>query len=210
MRILLFTPVKNLYLNTLAAIHQIEWSGPIAWVQWRDNPNRDGRMNVVNAYNAARSLCLSGRWDALLCVENDILPPRQTLKRLASVEADVVYGLYCYRSPGHTWNISRNGAHLNTHLDLARLAWGKVGEAEGYGLGCTLIHRRVLEDIAFRLVEGDSLHCDSHFAGDVKAAGFRQAADLGVRCGHIVNHYRIVWPDIEQPKLYRYSFGDNT
>jgi len=176
-------------------------------VQWRNNPDRDGRVNVVNAYNAGRDLCLAGQWDALLCIENDILPPRHALQRLAAVEADVVYSLYCYRWPGHTWNVSRNGSHLNTNPNLARLAWGKVSEAEGYGLGCTLIHRRVLETIAFRLVEGDALHCDSHFAEDVAAAGFRQAADLGVRCGHIVNPYRIVWPDIEQPKLYRYSFG---
>jgi len=207
MKILVFTPIKNLYLNTLVAIHQMEWPDPITWVQWRDNPDLDGRVNVVKAYNAGRALCLAG-WDALLCIENDILPPRNTLQRLAAVEADVIYGLYCYRAPGHTWNISRNGAHLSAHPELARLAWGKVGEAEGYGLGCTLIHQRVLEQIEFRLVEGDSLHCDSHFADDVKAAGFRQAADLGVCCGHIVNHYRIVWPDVEQPGLYRYSFGE--
>jgi len=207
MKILVFTPIKNLYLNTLVAIHQMEWSSPIAWVQWCDNADQDGRVNVVNAYNGGRALCLSG-WDALLCIENDIIPPRATLQRLAAVKADVIYGLYCYRYPGHAWNAYHNGYQLSAKPAEARAAWGSVCEVEGYGLGCTLIHRHVLEKIEFRITQGNELHCDSYFAEDVKAAGFRQICDLGVRCGHIVNHYRIVWPDIDQPKLYRYSFGE--
>jgi hypothetical protein len=208
MQIFCFTPVRNLYLNTLVAIHQLVWPGPLAWMQWRSNSSPDGRVNVLNAYRLGRALCLTGEWDAMLCVENDIVPPRDALQRLAAVEADVAYGLYCYRQPGHVWNAYCNGYQLSGKPAEARAAWGNVCEVEGYGLGCTLIHRRVLEKIEFRIKPGDALHCDSHFAEDVKKAGFRQMCDLGVRCGHVVNHYRIVWPDIEQPKLYRYSFEE--
>ncbi len=207
MRILIFTPVQRLYLNTLVAIHQFEWDEPLTWVQWRDNPSQDGRSNIVEAYNAARNILLRGMWDAMLTIEHDIIPPKTTIKKLVATGADLAYGLYCYRWPGHTWNAFAEGKHLSLDRDIARRVWGTVTTVTGYGLGCTLIRRHVLEALSFRIESDDSLHCDSHFCNDARECGFTQACDLSVRCGHVVNDYRIVWPDIEQRGFFRYTFS---
>lgn len=215
MKILIFTPVKNLYLNSLVAMHQFDVEDPLfggefelTWMQYRHNPSANGRVNVVNAYNFARDVMLAGTWDALMTVENDIVPPKHALTNLVETNAAVAYGLYCYRGAGHTWNAARGGKHLSASRELAREHWGYVVEVEGYGLGCALIRRHVLECLKLNINDDDDLHCDSNFARDLTAAGYRQVCDLGVRCGHIVNHHRIVWPDIEQEKLFRYTFGE--
>jgi hypothetical protein len=215
MKILIFTPVKNLYLNSLVAMHQFDIQDPLfggefelTWMQYRHNPNVDGRVNVMDAYNAGREVFLAGTWDALMTIENDIIPPRHALVHLVETNAAVAYGLYCYRGAGHTWNAAHHGEHLSASRSLARENWGKIVEVEGYGLGCALIRRHVLEMLKFRISPDDDLHCDSNFSRDVAAGGYRQMCDLDVRCGHVVNRHRIVWPDVEQEKLFRYTFGE--
>jgi len=216
-RILVFTAVKNLYLNTLAAIHQIEHEGPLAWLQWRDNPHTDPRANVTGAYNAARAVCLAGAYDALLTIENDIIPPHDTLARLIFADADIAYGLYCYRQPGHLWNAYFDGQSLCLNLERARIAWGRHVHVQGYGLGCALIRRHVLADIEFRFEPDQVLHCDSYFCDAAHLAGFSQVCDLGLHCGHILNEYRVVYPALQQDetpdgagrwRTYRYEFGN--
>lgn len=218
MNILVFTAIKNLYLNTLAAIHQLEHEGPLAWLQLRDNPSPDPRENVTRAYNAARTVFLAGDYDALLTVENDVVPPRDALCKLLFAEADVAYGLYCYRQPGHLWNAYLfDGQSLVMQPDLARQAWGQVVPVQGYGLGCALIRRHVLEQIEFRFdPDQPGLHCDSHFGDDVRAAYMNQVCDTSVLCGHIINEHRMVYPDVAQNptvtgaiewRFYRYEWG---
>ena len=218
MNILVFTAIKNLYLNTLAAIHQLEHEGPLAWLQLRDNPHADPRANVTRAYNIARAIFLAGPYDALLTVENDIVPPRGALRKLLKAETDIAYGLYCYRQPGHLWNAyTFNGLSLASQPALARQVFDKVIPVRGYGLGCALIRRQVLQRLAFRFEpDQPGLHCDSHFGDDVHAADMTQVCDTSVLCGHIVNEHRMVYPDVAQNptvtgaiewRFYRYEWG---
>jgi hypothetical protein len=82
-------------------------------------------------------------------------------------------------------------------------------DVAGVGLGCTLIKRRVMEAIDFRLEPTQpDVHNDWVFGVDVQAGRFSQKCDLGVICGHIsmTPVPRVIWPDLEAPRMYRNDF----
>ena len=175
-------------------------------IRWQNGAQIDhfmpsgGDENCINSitrkYEDARRIALDRNYDALLTVESDMVVPPDALERLAAVETDVAYGLYAMRTGAHHWNIA-------THVDRfeivpmsanpldAKERWGMIVECDGVGLGCTLIRRHVLEKVAFRFYKG--AHTDHLFAVDVKTAGFTQAADTSVTCGHIVGT-QVVYP----------------
>jgi len=155
---------------------------------------------------------LAGDYDALLCVESDMIIPPDTLTRLAACKSDVAYGLYVFRHTKHAWSAyetmeETSGRSISEDAIRARAKWGSVIDVAGVGLGCTLIKRTVLEHVPFRLSADapDKTSCDWTFALDCHDYGFTQRCDLGVVCGHITYkpYPLIVWPDIDAPKLYR-------
>lgn len=123
---------------------------------------------------------------------------------------DVAYGVYRFRKsdvinvfelyPSKDGILPRNiGESLSVHPHLLKRAM-KLGvyPCSGAGFGCTLIRRNVLERLEFRINERNSAHCDTYFCTDVLRAGFRQAAEMRVVCGHVDEDGRILWPDLGQ------------
>ena len=96
------------------------------------------------------------------------------------------------RYPGNPRNEGESLSVWPEKLARARRAGAVI--CSGAGLGCTLIRRRVLEAIPFRLVDGDGGHCDTYFNRDVLWGGFSQWADMTVRCGHKCTDGTVVWP----------------
>lgn len=195
------TPCYRLEPETVEAILALRWPGPVEWnFQW-DNPFDDGRRNILHQYQIGRERFLAGDGEALLIVESDIIPPPESLERLAALEADCAYGVYRFRVsnvvnvferyPGQPRN---EGESLSLHPAKLRQAVraGRVA-CSGGGLGCVLVRREVLETIAFRL-EGDTGHCDGFFNLDVLRSGFSQMADMSVVCGHKTERGEILWP----------------
>jgi hypothetical protein len=169
-------------------------------------------LNITHQYNKARAMTLEGGYDALLCVESDMIVPPDTLTRLVACESDVAYGLYVFRHTKHAWSAYTSmeyttGRSLSDDPDLAREVFGQVVDVEGVGLGCTLIKRSVLEGVAFRLQPDapDKTSCDWTFALDCKAYNYTQRCDTGLVCGHLSYkpYPMALWPDITTDKLYR-------
>lgn len=234
MKILLFCPLNpirkegeggeikpQLFGRTNMSIFRQDWPQLDIWFSKGDNPYFDsnGRHNICHNYEKARQWALVGDYDYLFTVEADMVIPPDALTRLLDVienqGADVAYGLYCFRNTS-TWSAwtqldMRQGRSIRKDEDAARAAWGKVIDVAGVGLGCTLISRRVLEAVPFRV---DEFHPDVHndwvFAYDLQQAGFKQKCDLGVVCGHISMKPlpRVIWPDPDAPRLYRNEFID--
>lgn len=197
-----FTPCYRLEPETVEAILSLRWiHGPVEWnFQW-DNPYDDGRLNILHQYQVGRERFLAGDGEALMIVESDIIPPPETLEKLAALDCDVAYGVYRFRVsnvvnvferyPGQPRN---EGESLTLHpLKLKQAVWAGRTLCSGGGLGCVLVRRRVLEKIPFRL-EGQTGHCDGWFNQDVLRAGFTQMADMSVVCGHKTEHGEILWP----------------
>lgn len=213
--VLVFTPVYRLEEETVAAILALDWDGPISWLLQRDNPyegadRSTGVLNHLHQYQRGREVLLKGRYDAMLVIESDIIPPPDALQKLAALDADVAYGVYVFRphEPDPRWqpvvNLferypqpARNtGESLSVRGKWPPAVEGPM-EVSGAGLGCTLIKRHVLKAIAFRALSpqmNPKVHCDSWFTEDVYRAGYTMKADTRVRCGHKTPEGEILWP----------------
>lgn len=206
MKLLVFCPINpnypRLWGRTVQSIFRLEWEGAIDWhFVAGDNPHDEPYENVTHNYERARQRALEGGYDALLCVESDMIIPPDALSLLLSCESDVAYGLYVWRHGRRKWSAytelgDRHGVSLSDDPARAAAEWGQVVDVEGVGLGCTLIRRDVLRAVPFRMGDNKRVSCDWYFALDAKAAGFSQRAHLGAVCGH--QTYK-PWPSIIWP-----------
>ena len=210
--VMVFTPVYRLEPETVEAVLALEWDGPLTHVFQRDNPEPvmdrvAGVRNHLHQYQRGRETFLAGRYDAMLTIESDIIPPPDALLRLAALDADVAYGCYVFRkSP--VVNIferyyadlpGKVAANIGESLTVrGKWQWALekgVIPCSGAGLGCTLIKRHVLEAVEFRTTRTPSaVHCDSWFTNDVYDRGYSMMADTRVLCGHKTEEGEILWP----------------
>lgn len=169
-------------------------------------------QNITDKYNRGRDMALDLEYEAMLCLEDDMVVPPDALTRLLALDADIAYGLTVWRHgrPGWSARLSLDGqgrvANLSDDPEAARAAWGTTMDVAGVGTFCTLIKRRVLEALPFRLdPQWPSLCCDWWLSVDAPAHGFTQRADLGVVCGHITIDPtpRVLWPAVEPSRLWR-------
>lgn len=220
MKILVVCAMHQLYLHSVRAMFVQQWDGPLDFLFLSGGDSEDGYQSVTDKYERARHQALQGGYDYLFCVEADMLIPPDALHKLIAIDADVAYGLYCWRHPPALgmWNTypivtSSSGYSLSHNKDEARACWGHLALVAGVGLGCTLIKRRVLEAITFHHAWGDEtrpipVHCDWMLSEDCQRLGFVQAMDLSVVCGHILDTTprAVVWPDPAQEDLYRIDY----
>lgn len=205
--VLVFVPVLRLEPETVQAVFALEWDGPISYLFQRDNPLPEMRdklkravMNHMHQFKRGREVFLAGRFEAMLIIESDIIPPADALKRLADLDCDIAYGVYVFRKSAFgdepivnvferykPWpEVTRNEGESLTVRRLWDWALRQgVVECSGAGFGCTLIRRNVLESIEFRTewpINGS--HCDTFWTRDAYRAGYKMMADTRVICAH--------------------------
>jgi hypothetical protein len=210
MKVLLYVPLNpttpRIYARTITSIFTLHWPHPLEIVFGKEDmaahPDKKAAyQNLTDKYNRARRMTLDGGYDALFTVECDMIIPPLTLERLSRIDADVAYGLYVSRHGQNRWlaydHVGEHftGASYSDIPDVARSSWGKVVETKGVGMGCTFIHRHVLEQIEFRCPRAMAAN-DWYFSLDLQSAGLIQKHDLGVVCGHIQGapSPKIYWP----------------
>lgn len=211
MKILVFTPAHPHYgvrPETDKSITNLDYDGPIYKLTKWDKSNipswEKGALNknITHNYNVARDIVLESDYDAMLTVEADMVLETTALGQLVdamqSTAADVVYALYVFRQREELNLCTALTQYARTKADREYIAEndGRIVDCVGLGLGCTLIHRRVLEAFPFRLYDEapGMLSCDWRFSIDCQEHGFKQVMHLGVHCGHITHDGRTLWP----------------
>jgi hypothetical protein len=240
MKILVVTPLHPAYGIRHRAKESIQlaidsYDGPVDWIISKgDNPYLNPFENVTHQHNKARRMALAGGYDALLSLEADMIVPPDTIARLIEANSDIAYGLYISRHKPYRWLAFKEltlwggtSVSLDPTGEEARLAWGKIIDVVGAGMGCTLIRSNVLEALPFRLHDGKhswiqeeyaedfrrmgidpyrehrGMVCDDYLlALDAQHYGITQRANLNVVCGHIAEE-GTYWPDLTMKKLYR-------
>ena len=211
--VLIVTPRFHHWPQALASHERLETPcavGRLSLVEGDTAPNP--YVNITGKYNRGRQMALELGYDALLCLEDDMIVPPDALTRLLACDADIAYGLTVWRHGKPGWStrlaLGEDGAlrNLSDYPDAARALWGKVVDVAGTGTFCTLVRRRVLEALPWRVDAAfPSLCCDWWLSVDAQRAGFSQKADLGVVCGHITREptARVLWPDATATRLWR-------
>jgi hypothetical protein len=221
MKILIGVLAHQLNSETVKRVFQQEWDDPAGLdvlFCWGNDmrPDENRFEAVTRKYQELQKKFLAGPYDALLTCEQDMLLPPDALSKLAGLisdGADVAMGLYVWRYIEQLWwNAHPKVANddqgvpwfwsMSQFPEDARRLWGQPVLVDGLGFGCTLISRHALTRISFRMGHPDHC-CDTTFALDCQEEGLIQIADLGVVCGHMLDQKRVVYPDPEQPNLYR-------
>lgn len=158
--------------------------------------------NTLHQYRYARQRILDGNYDYLFIVEHDMIIPEDALVKMLATDADVVYGLYLFRQGKPLLNAARAvnskwpDMSLTNFPEIVKKAreQGWI-EVSGFGFGCTLIRRKVLETFEMRRNETVGSPCpDMPFAADCLRHGFKQICRFDVICGHIKPNGDILIP----------------
>jgi hypothetical protein len=219
LKVLVYVPLApkrpRIYARTIMSLFNLEWkeSLPIVFGK-EDFPRGTKYENLTAKHNQVREMFLAGDYDALFMTENDMVLPIDTLKRLVAVNSDVAYGLYCSRHGRYRWLafleiMGYHGLSVSDSENLAKEHWGQVKETKGIGMGCTLIKRKVLEEITFRTAPNDIVADDWLFSLDCIDKKFSQVHDFGLVCGHIALD-KVIWPDPYSSFCHRIEFFDES
>lgn len=205
----------RVYVRALRSHLDLEYDGVLDWYQQVGGDNFHSAGETVTAkYNDGRDVFLAGKWSHMLCLETDMIVPKDSIQKLLALDTDIAYALYCFRHLGNKkWNAARSVTVESWHSfsdepDYSRNMWGSQVATAGLGMGCTLIRRSVLETLAFRYWPGVS--CDWALACDAQQHGFTQACDLSAVCGHmtLTPSPHTIWPDVNEPELIRIEFPE--
>jgi len=159
-------------------------------------PTREqGLAGVVEATNFLVQKCMDKDWDRLWIVEADVEVPKHALVRLLC-SGDINLGIY----PNHRHDLRMMAGYFEEHWDRVKPCVhsvfgveqlrGKVFENMVWaGIGCALIHRRVLEEIRFvydlPLYERKVGVHDQLFLLEAQRLGFKVLLHGDVVCGHL-------------------------
>jgi cellulose synthase/poly-beta-1,6-N-acetylglucosamine synthase-like glycosyltransferase len=154
------------------------------------------RDMVVRDHNIIREKVLDEKYDYLLILDQDVVPPKDVIEKLIVHDKDVVSALFFghhdvgegdVRPMPFAWVFSKEiGDWENTGYLLDSEIWDpqllKIAFA---GMGCILIKRKVLEKVKFRYKLEMDAWDDRWLGVDVWVNGFEFWLDNTVKCKHL-------------------------
>lgn len=202
-----FKPVHPWTQECLDSLHPPENGTLDIKLYGDDDLGKSMRENLCDKHNRMRQDIIEGGYSHLLTVEADMVVDPTAPQRLLSMDADVAYALYVARTRPTMWlcflDVSTPSFPSITIDPYTAVSyWGQRLKSQGAGFGCTLIRRKVLEVVSFRLDLKGNLADDINFARDASAAGFVSVHDMSLTCGHI-DGSRVLWPNPDINQLYR-------
>ena len=130
---------------------------------------------VTQCQNVIRGYFLDGDWEYLMMIECDQYPPKDVIEKLMMHNQYVTGASYYIFSGSKQRSVTTHAIHTANSLELRHLdviedfiQTGKgLMKSRALGLGCILIHRSVLERIAFRVEKDEAYASDSYFHEDL-------------------------------------------
>ena len=158
------------------------------------------RDRLVRSRNVLVERILQGKYDYLLSLEFDVIPPPDVIQRLLAHRKKVISGVYfkpveytyggkvvkkeiapvAFKSIGNSKWVSR--------MTYDEVKDDKLVEIRTVGLGCMLISRAIFEEgVRFRYEEGKEVFDDTFFCYDVRNIVREKVfMDTSVKCVHLV------------------------
>lgn len=151
-------------------------------------------LEVGDARNAIVEMALKDGLEYLFFIDYDVAPPQNALVKLMSLDVDIASGVYHLKTvPSYPLIFVKGWKYAFDDYDP-----GDLVEADGCGMGCTLIKMDVFKRVPkpwFRTVPGYAdanpgvilphLTEDIYFCKKAKAAGCRIVVDTMVQAHHV-------------------------
>lgn len=160
------------------------------WLNPKKKPNQ---QYIAESLELIRIKAIDEKYDILVILETDVIPPPDFIERLILHQKEVVSGGY-FIGHGASSHLMiqeieevgevRNPSVIHNGRDII-YADGKLHKVYAAGMGCILIHRNVFTKIAFRWPKGANAHPDSFLATDLYNQGIPQYVDTSFICEHL-------------------------
>lgn len=127
-----------------------------------------GWENIISGLNLAREFALLNGYDYMFTMEDDVIVPEDAIIRLLSWKKDIVCSAYKLKNSKYSPGLFKGLIKVNFVT-----------------FGCTLISRKVLEKVEFKVINKNGKIGDMAFSEDARRAGFELYADTDLICPHI-------------------------
>lgn len=173
---------------------QVSWATCTRLQEIRDaNPGlppivfRPGHLSVALTRNHIVRQFLAGDWEALIMVDDDVVPATTMLSLVEGFDSYDVVAM-----PTFVWRPNLAPVPVPAVFgmsDIQLVGGGALRAAEIVGTGCIAIHRRVLEGLheepfTVGFEDGRDVSDDIMFCRAVRAAGFTIGADFTTGADH--------------------------
>jgi hypothetical protein len=162
--------------------------------KWINPAGKTNIQYIAESHESCREFALHLNFDYMLHLESDIIPPIDIIERLLFHKKEVVSACYftgfgdksrlCIQLLEDSGELIRETQNMDYGIGDMIFMDGTLKQVYGAGLGCTLIHKSVLEKIKFRYQEGVDAHPDTYFYSDLNASGIKQYVDTSILCKH--------------------------
>jgi len=162
---------------------------------WVNPIGKENIMYMAESHELCRQKAIRDKYDYIFHLECDVFPPcEDIIERLLLTHKRVVSATYhikdgdksqlcigVVQDTGHphfaSTYLMKDGSDMN-FID------GSVKESYSAGIGCTLIHRSVFEQVKFRAEKGGKMHPDSYFYMDLFGKRIKSYIDTSLHCNH--------------------------
>lgn len=147
---------------------------------------------ICESFNQIRDAFLKSDAELLCIVESDVIPPHDTLHRLAAWQLPIVSAVYFTGNGDDRFPMILVGDEINevytTRLlgpELLAYLDGGLKTAFASGVGCVLITRDIVAKVPFRHIPGVGMHPDALFYQDLnQIARTQHHVDTSILCKH--------------------------
>ncbi|MBR9705633.1 hypothetical protein GOV14_01230 [Candidatus Pacearchaeota archaeon] len=162
---------------------------------------------IAHSRNILRDKVLSDGYDYLFSLDQDVMPEEDILEKLLKTDKKIISAYYSKPTLVGLKN-NTTGEVKNAILEIT-LVWlldedslkikhavpqevrnKGVMKVGGFGIGCVLIHKQVLEKIKFKFLENEKAFDDLLFCKDAKDQGY----ELFLYSDILVKHLHRTWP----------------
>ena len=155
---------------------------------------KENQKYIAESQELIRLEALRGGYDFVMMIETDVIVPHDIIERLLAHQKQVVSGTYFIGEGSDSrlmlQDIEKTGKHFRHTVNIdggygILKVDGKLNQVLHAGLGNTLIHKSVLEQIKFRWIEGVDSHSDTFFAVDLDMLGIPVFVDTSLHSKHL-------------------------
>jgi len=140
------------------------------------NPSgKDSRVYITESQNLIRKKFLENDYDYLFSLEVDIFPPRNVIEKLLSDKKEIVSVPYFIWLAEESYlyyeQFTVDNMTIKSFVPSLQKAFqdynGKLLQSAANGIGCSLIHRSIIEQLPFRYDLNRKGHSDTYFYEDL-------------------------------------------
>jgi hypothetical protein len=187
------------YFNRL-----LEKCTPLGIKVYHTERGNSSREALARAQNFARKIFLDGDYDYLMSLESDIFPKPNIIDRFVLHNLDIVTAVYligdrsteqvvpCITIDKKDPVLKTGGTRLLRREERIEYLNKGLKQVAAGGMGCCMMHRNVLEKIAFTYIPGLSAHSDVFFFATARRYHIPVLVDTDVYCEHENSNWKDV------------------